>query len=155
MENNAVLKLFDITIDDVQMIVVGTVFIYALYFAMRSALFKPLLRHVEEREGVTAGALHTAAQMRQKAQALRERYDEGMLQARLAANKERGELVSKAKVTASGVISEAEAQAAKELRAGRQGIDAALQSAYQKAEGEAKVLADTLTAKVDSQLAVH
>ena len=155
MENNAVLKLFDITIDDVQMIVVGTVFIYALYFAMRSALFKPLLRHVEEREGVTAGALHTAAQMRQKAQALRERYDEGMLQARLAANKERGELVSKAKVAANGVISEAENQAAKELQAGRQGIDAALQSAYQKAEGEAKVLADTLTAKVDSQLAVH
>lgn len=155
MEQNPILALFDITVDDVQMIVVGTVFIYALYFAMRSALFKPLLRHVEEREGVTAGALHTAAQMRQKAQALRERYDDGMLQARIAANKERTELVAKAKTAANAVVAEAEGQAAKELQAGRQGIETALQSAYQKAEGEAKVLAETLTSKVDSQLTVH
>ena len=155
MENNAVLKLFDITIDDVQMIVVGTVFIYALYFAMRSALFKPLLRHVEEREGVTAGALHTAAQMRQKAQALRERYDEGMLQARVAANNERQTAVAKAKATASTMVAEAEAKAAAELQAGRQSIDSALQQAYAKAEGEAQALAETLTSKVDSQLTVH
>lgn len=155
MEQNPILDLFKLTNQDAQMIVVGTIFIYALYFALRSALFKPLLRHVEEREGVTAGALHTAGQMRQKAQALRERYDEGMLQARIAANKERSELVAKAKVSANGVVAEAEGQAAKELQAGRQGIEAALQSAYQKAEGEAKVLADTLTQKVDSQLTVH
>lgn len=155
MEQNPILDLFKLTNQDAQMIVVGTIFIYALYFALRSALFKPLLRHVEEREGVTAGALHTAGQMRQKAQALRERYDEGMLQARIAANKERSDLVAKAKVSANGVVAEAEGQAAKELQAGRQGIEAALQSAYQKAEGEAKVLADTLTQKVDSQLTVH
>jgi F0F1-type ATP synthase membrane subunit b/b' len=155
MEQNPILDLFKLTTEDAQMIVVGTVFIYALYFALRSALFKPLLRHVEEREGVTAGALHTAGQMRQKALALRDRYDEGMLQARIAANKERGELVAKAKVTANGIVAEAESLAAKELQAGRQGIEAALQGAYARAEGEAKTLADTLTAKVDSQLTVH
>jgi len=108
MEQNPILDLFKLTNEDAQMIVVGTVFIYALYFALRSALFKPLLRHVEEREGVTAGAIHTAGQMRQKAQALRERYDEGMLQARIAANKERSEVVAKAKVAASAVVTEAE-----------------------------------------------
>lgn len=155
METNPILDLFKLTNADAQMIVVGTVFIYALYFALRSALFKPLLRHVEEREGVTAGALHTAAQMRQKAVALRERYDDGMLQARIAANRERNEIVAKAKVSANAVIAEAEGQAAKELQSGRQGIESALQSAYQRAEGEAKVLADSLTAKVDSQLTVH
>lgn len=155
MEQNPILALLDLSVDDLQMIAVGTVFIYALYFALRSALFNPLLRHIEEREGVTAGAVHTAAQMRQKAQALRERYDEGMLQARIAANKERNELVTKAKAAANSVVSDAEAQAAKELQAGRQGIEAALQSAYKNAEGEAKVLAETLTSKVDSQLTVH
>lgn len=155
METNPILALFDLNIQDVQMTVVGTVFIFALYFALRAAFFKPLFRHIEEREGVTAGAIHTAGQMRQKAQALRERYDEGMLQARIAANKERNEIVAKAKTAANGVIAEAEGQAAKELQAGRQGIETALQGAYQRAEGEAKVLADTLTAKVDAQLTVH
>jgi F0F1-type ATP synthase membrane subunit b/b' len=155
MEQNPILDLFKLTNEDAQMIVVGTIFIYALYFALRSALFNPLLRHVEEREGVTAGALHTAGQMRQKAQALRQRYDEGMLQARIAANKERSEVVGQAKVAANAVVAEAESLAAKELQAGRQGIGAALQGAYARAETEAKVLADTLTAKVDSQLTVH
>jgi F0F1-type ATP synthase membrane subunit b/b' len=155
MEQNPILELFKLTTQDGQMIVVGTVFIYALYFALRSALFKPLLRHVEEREGVTAGAVHTAGQMRQKAQALRERYDEGMLQARIAANKARNEVVADAKTAAGKVVAEAEAQAAKELQAGRHSIEGALQQAYQKAEGEATALAEALTSKVDAQLAVH
>jgi F0F1-type ATP synthase membrane subunit b/b' len=155
MEQNPILELFSLTNEDSQMIVVGTVFLFALYFALRSTLFKPLLRHLEEREAVTAGAVHTALQMRQKAQALRERYDEGMLQARIAANKERQTAVAKAKTSASSILAEAEAKTAQELQAGRQSIDSALQQAYAKAEGEAQALADTLTSKVDSQLTVH
>ena len=155
MEQNPILDLFKLTTQDGQMIVVGTIFIYALYFALRSALFKPLLRHVEEREEVTAGAVHTAGQMRQKAQALRGRYDEGMLQARIAANKARSEVVANAQTAAGKVVAEAEAQAAKELQAGRQAIQGALQQAHQKAEGEAHVLAEALTSKVDAQLTVH
>ena len=155
MEQNPILDLFSLTNEDGQMIIVGTVFLFALYFALRSTLFKPLLQHLEERESVTAGAVHTASQMRQKAKALRERYDEGMLQARIAANKERQTAVAKAKNTASSIVSEAEAKAAQELQAGRQSIDSALQQAYGRAEGEAHALADTLTSKVDSQLTVH
>jgi F0F1-type ATP synthase membrane subunit b/b' len=155
MEQNPILNLFSLTNEDGQMIVVGTIFIFALYFALRSTLFKPLLQHLEEREAVTAGAVHTASQMRQKAQALRERYDEGMLQARVAANKERLATVAKAKTSASTILTEAEAKTAHELQAGRQSIDSALKQAYAKAEGEAKALAETLTSKVDSQLTVH
>jgi len=155
MEQNPILDLFSLTNEDGLMIVVGTVFLFALYFALRSTLFKPLLRHLEERESVTAGAVHTAAQMRQKAQALRERYDEGMLQARVAANKERQTSVAKAKAAATTVVADAEAKAAQELQAGRQSIEVALQQAYAKAEGEAQALADSLTSKVDSQLTVH
>jgi len=154
-ETNPILQLFSLTALDAKMIGVGTVFILALYAALKTALFKPLLRHVEEREGVTAGALHTAGQMRQKAQALRDRYDDGMLQSRIAANKERAEVVSRAKSQAVGVVSEAEAQAARELQAGRQAIAEAIKQANQRAEGEAKALADTLSSKVDAQLAVH
>ncbi|MEY4667892.1 MAG: synthase [Pseudomonadota bacterium] len=155
MEQNPILDLFSLTNEDGQMIVVGTIFLFALYFALRSTLFKPLLRHLEEREAVTAGAVHTASQMRQKAQALRERYDDGMLQARIAANKERQTIVAKAKTTATSIVSDAEAKAAQELQAGRQSIDSALKQAYAKAEGEAEALANTLASKVDAQLMVH
>jgi F-type H+-transporting ATPase subunit b len=155
MEQNPILDLFSLTNEDAQMIVVGTIFLFGLYFALRSSLFKPLLAHLEEREAVTAGAVHTASQMRQKAQALRARYDEGMLQARIAANKERQTAIAKAKATAGSLVAEAEAKAAKELQSGRQSIEAALQQAHAKAEGEAQALADTLTTKVDSQLTVH
>ena len=82
-------------------------------------------------------------------------YDEGMLQARIAANKERQTVVAKAKTTASSILGDAEAKAAQELQAGRQSIDSALQQAYAKAEGEAQILADSITSKVDSQLTVH
>jgi F0F1-type ATP synthase membrane subunit b/b' len=155
MEQNPILDLFSLTNEDGQMIVVGTAFLFALYFALRATLFKPLLQHLEEREAVTAGAVHTASQMRQKAQALRERYDEGMLQARIAANKERQTAVAKAKTSAGSIVGDAEAKAAQELQAGRQSIDSALQQAYGKAEGEAQALAETLASKVDSQLTVH
>jgi F0F1-type ATP synthase membrane subunit b/b' len=154
-QTDPILQLFSLTTTDAKMIVVGTVFIFALYFALRSALFKPLLRHVEEREGVTAGALHTAGQMRQKAHALRERYDEGMLQARIAANKERAEVVLKAKQAASQVVAKAEEAAASELQLGRKAIAAAVEQANLQAEAEAAALAQTLTAKVDAQLTVH
>jgi F0F1-type ATP synthase membrane subunit b/b' len=155
MEQNPILDLFSLTNQDGQMIVVGTALLFALYFALRSAVFKPLLQHIEERETVTEGAVHTASQMRQKAQALRGRYDEGMLQARIAANKERQVAIGKAKTLATSIIGESEAKAAQELQAGRQSIDSALQQAYTRAEGEAQAIAETLTTKVDSQLTVH
>lgn len=154
-EQLPLLQLFTLTNRDGQMIVVGTLFVFALYVALKTALFKPMQRHIEAREGVTSGALHTASQMRQKAHALRERYDEAMLQTRIAANKERVEAVSKAKAEASSVVSEAEAKAAKELHAGRQAIERGLEEAHQKAEGEAKALAEILSSKVDAQLTVH
>lgn len=152
MDVKSTLDLLTLTELDLKMIGVGTIFIFALYAALKTALFKPLLRHLEEREGVTAGANFTADQMRQKAQSLRQRYDDDMLQARISANKERMEAVAKAKASTSAIVAEAESQAAKELKAGRQAIDQALKEAYLKAEGEARVLADTLTSKVDHQL---
>lgn len=157
MEDSAAgtLALFSLTALDAKMIGVGTVFIFALYSALSSALFKPLMRHIEEREGVTAGALHTASQMRQKAQALRERYDEGMLQARIAANKERNQMVLEAKKVAAETVSKAEAVAASELQAGRQVIARSIEQANASAELQSKALAETLSSKVDSQLSVH
>ena len=128
------LALFSLSALDAKMIGVGTVFIFALYSALSSALFKPLLRHIEEREGVTAGALHTASQMRQKAQALRERYDEGMLQARIAANKERNQMVLEAKkVAAEKAAAEQEAAAGAQSKLAQDSVAGQAPAAENKA----------------------
>ena len=74
-QTHPALQMLHLTNQDGVMILVGLVFIYALYFTLSKKLFAPLLAHLEHREGVTAGALHSADLMRQKGQALRARYD--------------------------------------------------------------------------------
>jgi F0F1-type ATP synthase membrane subunit b/b' len=114
-----------------------------------------VLAHVEQRESVTEGALFTADQMRQKAQALRARYDENLLQTRIEANRVKADIVAKAKQDASAILSEAEAVAARELSAGRAAIERQVTEAKQRAESDAQELAAILSSKVDSQLLVH
>jgi F-type H+-transporting ATPase subunit b len=149
------LDFVDLTVDDLKMIAVGTVLIFGLYFALRRMLFIPMLEHVEQREGVTVGALHTAEQMRQKAEALQARYDEALFQARVEANRERGEIVSKAQSEAQAIIDKAEVDAAQELQAGRAELEREIAAAQAKADAEVQALADTLVSRVDAQLTVH
>ena len=149
------LKFLDLTVDDLKMIVVGTALIFALYLTLRRKLFVPILEHVEQREGVTVGALHTAEQMRQKAEALRARYDEALFQARVGANRERGELVSKAQSEAQAILDKAEGEAAQELQTGRAALERQMADAQAKADAEVQALAESLVTRVDAQLTVH
>jgi F0F1-type ATP synthase membrane subunit b/b' len=150
-----ILAAVSLTPLDAKMIVVGTLFIFGLYKALEKSLFRPVLEHVEQREGVTEGALFTAGQMRQKSQALRARYDENLLQTRIEANRERALLVQKAKDEASSIVAVAEADVAKELQAGRAEIERQISEAKSRAEVEAATLATLLSSKVDGQLSVH
>lgn len=154
-QNHPALQMLHLTNEDGVMILVGLIFIYMLYFTLSKKLFGPLLAHLEQREGVAIGALHTADQMRQKGRALRARYDEGLFQARLAANKKKNEVLVEAKKAATETIGAAEGAAAKELQAGRNAIEKQIRDAHGQIEGEAQVLAQKLASTVDTQLAVH
>jgi F0F1-type ATP synthase membrane subunit b/b' len=151
----SILGAVSLTPEDGKMIVVGTVLIFGLYFTLRRKLFAPLLEHVEQREGVTVGALHAADQMRQKSEALRARYDESLFQARVEANRERGEIISKAQAEAQALVDNAEADAAQELQVGRAAIERQMAEAQSKADAEVQALAETLVSRVDAQLTVH
>jgi F0F1-type ATP synthase membrane subunit b/b' len=153
--NNPILQIVDLTNQDGLMILVGTAFIYLLYFTLSKKLFSPLLEHLEHREGVTTGALHAAAQMRQKGQALRARYDEGLFQARVEANRQKNEILTTARKAASETIAAAEASAAAELQSGRAAIEKQISDSQSRIDSEARELADKLAAKVDAQLTVH
>ncbi len=150
-----ILEFLDLSVDDVKMIVVGTLLIFGLYFALRRKFFLPVLEHVEQREGVTVGALHTAEQMKQKAQALRARYDEALFQARVEANRERAEVVSRAQREAQGILEKAELDATQELQAGRAALEQQISDAQAKADAEVRALAESLVSRVDTQLTVH
>jgi len=147
-----VLAAISLTETDGLMILVGSGLIFTLYKSLQVLVFEPLLEHVEQRESVTEGAMFTAEQMRQKALALRGRYDEAMFQARVEANKTRAQIISEAKNEASKIIAAAEGDAAAELKAGRSAIADQLSRAKQSAEQEATALASTLASQVDSQL---
>ena len=154
-QTHPALQMLHLTSEDAVMILVGLAFIYLLYFTLSKKLFGPLLAHLEHREGVTAGAVHTADQMRQKGRALRARYDEGLFQARLEANRKKNEILADAKKIATETVGSAEAAAAKELQAGRAAIANQIQEAQGRIESEAKDLAQKLASTVDAQLAVH
>lgn len=148
----SILKAVSLSPLDGVMIVVCSGLLFVLYKLLEAKVFMPILEHVEQRESLTIGAIHTASQMRQKSAALKARFDEAIFKARVAGNTQRAEIVSAAKEKASAIIRAAENDAAQVLSAGRQEIAHQLASARVSAEKEAQELAQTLAVQVDSQL---
>jgi F0F1-type ATP synthase membrane subunit b/b' len=135
------------------MILVCTLLIAILYKLLAVKVFNPLLEHVERRESLTSGAVHTAAQMRQKTVALRSRFDEAIFKARVEGNAKRAEIVAAAKKSAHEIIRAAEEDASNELIAGRQEIARKIAAANSGADTEVQNIATQLVTQVDSHLA--
>jgi F0F1-type ATP synthase membrane subunit b/b' len=93
--------------------------------------------------------------LRQKAEALQERYDQSIFQARVEANTKRVEIITRAKSEAVEIVSKAEADAAQVLKEGRENINRQMAECRQKAEDDSRGLAELLSHKVDSELSVH
>ncbi len=149
----SILKAISLEPIDAVMIVVGIVLIFAFQELLRRFVFNPLLTHVETRESLTTGAVHTAAQMRQKTAALKARFDEGIFAARVEGNAKRAAIISAAKQEASDIIRAAEQEAAKRVQDGRQAIASQVSQARVGAEAAANDLAKALVSQVDSHLA--
>lgn len=150
-----VLAVVDLTPTDGVMIVCGTVLIFILHRVMANKVFAPLLEHLEQRESLTTGALFTAGQMRQKAQALRARFDEALFRARVEGNTKKASIVSAAKDQASKIIRDVEAEVAAQVQSGREEISKQISNASASAEREASDLAQRLASQVDTQLGAH
>ena len=150
-----ILKTVSLTPTDGVMIVVGTVLVFVLYRVMATSVFAPILEHIEQREALTSGALHTASQMRQKTEGLRARFEDALFRTRVEANVKRSEIVNTAKDQASKVIRDAESEAAQEVKAGRDAIAKQVASANAGAEMVVQDLAQQLAARVDAQLSAN
>jgi F0F1-type ATP synthase membrane subunit b/b' len=93
--------------------------------------------------------------MRQKSQALRARYDENLLQARIEANRQKALLVQAAKDEAASLLAAAEASVARDLQDGRAALERQIAEAKQRSDAEAADVAALLSSKVDAQLSIQ
>lgn len=148
-----ILGAISLTPTDGIMILVCTVLLTILYKLLAVKVFNPLLEHLEKRESLTSGAVHTAGQMRQKTAALRARFDDAIFKARIEGNTKRSEIVAAAKEKALALVHTAEGEASAELAAGRKEIARKLATAQSSADAEADLIATRLVAQVDNHLA--
>lgn len=153
--SSALLEFLQLTPQDVQLIPVGLALVALLYWALGKKVFQPILSHIEAREEASVGAHEKAAQMHQKAAALKARYEDALFQARVEANRERAEVVARASAEAQAIVSKAERDAQLELSRGRAGIEQNTVVAQARLEAEAAAVAETLIHHVDTQLTVH
>lgn len=152
---NQFLEAFSLSAYDVPMIGVGLTFFFFLYKILELKVFLPAIEHIEQRESATIGSAESAVLMRQKATALKERYERELFEARLEANKQRIEIVSRAKNEAQNLINGAESEIANLISKGRMTIQDQIRNCQTKANSEAKQLAELLIKKVDSELSTH
>lgn len=151
----SILSALDLTEADGKLILGGLLFFVVLYKFLQYKVFAPILAHVELREGATKGASETASLLREKAQALQDRYDEALFKARVEGNTARTSIISTAKAEASKIAAKAESEIAEAMKQGRAAIENQLKAARTKAEQDSASLADLLAQKVDSELSVH
>lgn len=150
-----ILSALDLTEADAKLICGGLLFFVVLYKFLQYKVFGPILAHVELREGATKGASETASLLRDKAQALQDRYDDAIFKARVEGNTTRTAIINNAKAEAAKITAKAESEIAEAMKQGRAAIANQLQNARTKAEHDSASLAELLAQKVDSELSIH
>ena len=147
---DAALKLFDLTKHDLAMIPWGAFFFVVLWVLLAKFLFKPYLTLVEARENATSGAVESSREKIAKADELRASYEDRLGAERVAAMKQKLEVVANAKRSATEILERAESTAQKSLKDGRAAIareSAALRDASLR---DTDGLADMVISKVTS-----
>jgi len=144
----SVLKLFALTVQDVQMIPWGALFFVVLWQALSRILFKPYLALIEAREAATSGAVETSRDKLAKAAELRSAYAERLNGARVDAMKGKIEKVAAAKKEGAQVVEKAELAAQDALKQGRADIARDARTLKDQSLRDADALAEMIIEKI-------
>lgn len=139
-----VLKTFDLTPFDIQMILVCVVLFVIFMKVMERVFAKPLLALSERREAATTGAHDHAHVLEEQAHTLLNQYEDAVSQARVEAMKERIAVVDKAKRDAASIVHSAEQQAAAEMNRAKQELAGKLDSLRERVMNDAEGLAQSI-----------
>ncbi|HEY7713120.1 MAG TPA: ATP synthase F0 subunit B [Candidatus Binatia bacterium] len=118
-----------------------------LLLLLNKIFFRPYLQLLEEREQRTSGAQHDSTDLEQEAARLRAQYEEKIVQARVAGNAAKEEILRSAQLARDKVLAEAREEAAQILGRVRQELAAALERERQVAVAEAAALAAEMAGK--------
>lgn len=142
------LAFFDLEIADAKMFLIFYLFFLALLRLLGSTIFRPYLALNDAREARIEGQLHTAEDLRAKAAALTQRTEHTLQEVRIAALKNRAEVLTQAKQQAQAILSEGEAAAATLLAEGRSHNDREVQQLRRSLSERENVLAEELATRI-------
>lgn len=103
-----ILKTFDLTVLDLQMIIVWALVFVVLWRSLSRFFVRPYLKLVEAREAATVAARETAAELNKAADELKEEYDRRLSAERARFQQHKQEALDRAKAEADSIVETAE-----------------------------------------------
>lgn len=154
------LKIFDLSVRDAQMIVVGTVFFFLFWRLMHSLVILPFIKLYEQREALTTGVTSSTKEILEEAIKINREVDQALNQTRAEALSKKVAAINEAKKKAGALVADAEKDGAIALQAARDQRKASAEEVRKKlfegAEGLASELAENiLTNRGKGSSAIH
>lgn len=144
---NEILATFDLVPIDAVMILVGAALFVVFWRTFGTRVVQPLANVVAERERMTVGADDHALSIKQEAQALREKFESQITEARVAALKKKFDAIATAKSEANSKVSLAQEAADRTLESAKKSAQARLHELRSQVAREADGLASAFTEK--------
>lgn len=143
-----ILKVFDLTARDGQMILIGSVLFYVFWRVIHVAVFLPFLKVYEEREALTTGASSSSKDLLDEAAAISKRYEDQVQSAHVSAMTEKYQALTQAKKEADALVATAEGEVQELVRKARWEREAALSATKAQVFSDADALAKTIADKL-------
>ena len=154
MSFEALLKFFDLTREDAQMIVFGAIFFIILWKLLDRAVFTPFLALYTAREAATDGAGDIAASINEEADQAMAQYEERIGAARGQAVKQKALEVNQAKEEANRILADATRQANAEMQRVRAELVVKMKSVREVALNQSENLVSSIVDKLKREQSV-
>lgn len=145
---SAILKFLNLVPRDIPMIAICSVLFLGFCKAMNVVFFAPYMKLLQKREEATVGSTDMAQQRVQDAEALNADNENKLLEARVAAMKEKLAVVDQAKRTAGEIVEKAEKEAEKLTQDARAQLQRQGSELKQQALREAQSMAELVVQKL-------
>lgn len=143
-----ILKIFDLSVRDAQMIVVGTIAFFLFWRLMHTLVIQPFIKLYEERESLTSGAAASSKEIVEEAARINSEVDTALNQSRAQALSRKVLAITEANKKAAGLVTDAEKDGMSALQLAREQRKASADEVRKKllegAEGLASELADSI-----------
>ena len=143
-----ILKIFDLTPSDAQMILAWAIFFFVLWRVLSALCWQPLLKLLEAREAATTGAVAKLHELQQEAEDLSRSFENEILKARIEAAKAKSAMVLEAKAKAQSLLSAAEQQASSSIKNAAEQSHREAQRVEKELEAQISALSDQALAKL-------